>query len=249
VSAVATALAALALILLSMAIGLGLRRRLPESHLVGDSKDVIKLATALVATMSALVIALLFASTRASFENTSSNVGKLVANVIELDRLLEDYGEEGVPLRRALRQDVDTMVKAIWRDGTPGDGSSIGPAAQEAQVIGRLRQLAPTTALQSSLQARAVAVSHAVAQIQLSLYAQPTDAMARPFVIVLVMWLCFIFGTFALSSEPNATLLSVLFFCALSAASAIYLILELGQPFDGLMQISSDPLRHALAPI
>jgi hypothetical protein len=249
VSAVATALSAFALVLLSIAAGLWLRCRLPESHLVGDSKDVIKLATALVATMSALVIALLFASTRASFETTSSNVGKLAANVIELDRLLKDYGEEGVALRRALRQDVQAMANSIWRDEAPGDQPSVGVAAEEAKVVSQLRELTPGTPLQSSLQTRAVAMGHAVAQIQLALNAQPSDSMARPFVIVLVLWLCFIFGTFAMSSEANTTLLGVLFFCALSAASAIYLILELGQPFDGLMQIPSAPLRQALAPI
>ncbi|WP_428683904.1 hypothetical protein [Reyranella sp.] len=52
-----------------------------------------------------------------------------------------------------------------------------------------------------------------------------------------------------MSADANATMLSILFFCALSAASAIYLILELGQPFDGLMQVPSDPLRQALAPL
>ncbi len=81
---------------------------------------------------------------------------------------------------------------------------------------------------------------------RLTLYAHPSDSMSKPFITVLVLWLCFIFGSFAMSSDANRTLLSVLFFCALSAATAIYLILELGQPFDGLMQVPSAPLRHAL---
>ena len=92
-------------------------------------------------------------------------------------------------------------------------------------------------------------VSNSLAQIQLTLYAHPSDSLAKPFITVLVLWLCFIFGSFAMSADANGTMLSVLFFCALSAASAIYLILELGQPFDGLMQVPSGPLRHALAPL
>ncbi|HEX5007924.1 MAG TPA: hypothetical protein VFV70_12470, partial [Hyphomonadaceae bacterium] len=158
-------------------------------------------------------------------------------------------GKEGPALRRALRQDVETMANSIWRDEAPHDQPSIGIADEKARVVSRLRQLSPGTPLQSSLQARAADISHAVAQIQLSLQSEPSDTIPRPFVFVLVLWLCFIFATFALSSDANATLLCVLFFAALSASSAIYLILELALPFDGLMQISSTPLRHALAPI
>jgi hypothetical protein len=248
-SAVAIALVAFGLILVSIGFGVWLRHRLPEKHLNGDSKDVIKLATALIATMSALVIALLFASTRASFEATNSQIGQLTAGVIELDRLLKDYGEEGTVLRQALRQDVGAMIKAIWPE--PGVASpSMAPSSTlEAQTIARLRHMIPNNVLQSTLQARAAAVGSALAQIQLTLYAHPTDSMSKPFVFVLVLWLCFIFCTFAMSSDANRTLLTVLFFCALSAASAIYLILELGQPFDGLMQVSNAPLRHALPPL
>lgn len=248
-SAVAISLIALGLILLSIGIGVWLRHRLPEKHLNGDSKDVIKLATALIATMSALVIALLFASTRASFEATNSQIGQLTAGVIELDRLLADYGAEGMALRRALRQDVDAMVKLIWPEPGATAPTATQVAAMEAQVIASLRHLNPSSALQGRLQARAASIGAALAQIQLTLYAHPTDSMSKPFVFVLVLWLCFIFCTFAMSSDANRTLLTILFFCALSAASAIYLILELGQPFDGLMQVSSDPLRHALPPL
>lgn len=248
-SAVDTALLAFGLILISIAVGVLLRHKLPEKHLTGDSKDVIKLATALVATMAALVTALLFASTRASYEATRNQVGQLTANVIELDRLLGDYGVEGGALRHALRQDVAAIVDSIWRYDDAVAPTPAQASASEAQVVTKLRELVPRDQLQTSLQLRASIVANTVAQIQLALYAYPTDSLSRPFVFVLVLWLCFIFGTFAMSADANGTMLSVLFFCALSAASAIYLILELGQPFDGLMQIASDPLRRALAPL
>ena len=48
-------------------------------------------------------------------------------------------------------------------------------------------------------------------------------------------------------ARPNATVVVALLFCALSVAGAIFLILELDGPFDGLIQLSSDPLRRALA--
>ena len=58
----------------------------------------------------------------------------------------------------------------------------------------------------------------------------------------------FIFAVFSMSSPPNATLCIVLLLSILSASAAIYLILELAQPFDGLMQVSNEGLRGALKP-
>ncbi|MGZ3338458.1 MAG: hypothetical protein ACXU9B_01665, partial [Reyranella sp.] len=83
-TAVAVGLIAFGLILASIAIGLMMRRWVPEAHISGDSKEVIRLATALIGTMAAVVLALLFASTRTSFEATNSNVGRMTTSVIEL---------------------------------------------------------------------------------------------------------------------------------------------------------------------
>ena len=247
-SAVAIAIVALGLILASIVCGLFLRSRLPEAHLSGDSKEVIRLATALIGTMAAVVLALLFAATRGSFETTNSHVSRLTAGVIELDQLLKEYGPEGLPLRRALRADRDFMVNLIWRDGA-SDVSPIRAVAPQQTVLYMLRELKPREPVQSSLQARALQVTTDLEQVRLILFAQPPDSISKPFMIVLVLWLMFIFASFSMSAKANPTLVIVLFICAFSAASAIYLIVELGQPFDGLMQIPSEPLRQALAPL
>ena len=97
--AIVAASVAFVLIFGSTLFGMFIRSRVPDHHLAGDSKDVIRLATALIATMSAVVLALLFASTRASFEQTSATVTRLTADVIELDHVLDDYGPEAAPLR------------------------------------------------------------------------------------------------------------------------------------------------------
>ena len=247
-SAVAIAIVALGLILASIVCGLFLRSRLPEAHLSGDSKEVIRLATALIGTMAAVVLALLFAATRGSFETTNSHVSRLTAGVIELDQLLKEYGPEGLPLLRALRADRDFMVNLIWRDGA-SDVSPIRAVAPQQTVLYMLRELKPREPVQSSLQARALQVTTDLEQVRLILFAQPPDSISKPFMIVLVLWLMFIFASFSMSAKANPTLVIVLFICAFSAASAIYLIVELGQPFDGLMQIPSEPLRQALAPL
>jgi len=244
-SAVSVALIAFGLILLSIILGVVLRSWLPEADLGGDSKDVIRLATALIGTMSAVVLALLFASTRTSYETTNASVSHLTARIVELDHVLKEYGPDGEALRPTLRQDVVAMIDSIWRE----DANLPTAAAPDVVVLHKVRQLAPANPQQASLQASGLAAGTDVEKIRLTLLAQPPDSISKPFVTVLVLWLCFIFATFSMSAKANTTLIVVLFVCAFSASSAIYLILELGQPFDGLMQIPNTGLRHALPPL
>jgi len=248
--AVIIALASFALILISILGGLFLRYRLPDSHLSGDSKDVIRLATALIGTMAAVVVALLFASTRSTYEVTNGHVARLTAGVVELDQLLKEYGgPESAELRRALRTDLAAMVAAIWRDEAPATGQALRPVSHEESVLYKLRQLDPKTPVQAALKTRALAVSSDIEQTRLTLLSQPPDSLSKPFITVLVVWLCFIFASFSMSSKANPTLVTVLLICGFTAATAIYLILELGQPFDGLLQLSNGALRKALSPL
>ena len=68
-----------------------------------------------------------------------------------------------------------------------------------------------------------------------------------PFLVMLVFWLTVIFTSFGLFSPRNATVITVLLVCALSAAGSLFLIMELDAPYEGLIKISSAPLRNALA--
>ena len=63
---------------------------------------------------------------------------------------------------------------------------------------------------------------------------------------MLVFWLTMLFASFSLFAPPNATVIATLVICALSVSAAIFLILELDRPFEGLIRVSSLPLRNAL---
>ena len=241
---------AFALIILSAIAGAYLRKSLPEHHLTGDSKDVIKLAIGLTATMAALVLALLFASTRTSFDRTSGYVSRMTADVTELDKLLGEYGPAGKPIREALRAEIGPLIGSIWREGAaPPSTASIETKGHADSVLYMLRALEPANKVEASLQARALRVSTDLQETQLNLASQPSDSLSNTFLVVLVVWLMFIFAVFSMSSPPNATLCIVLLLSILSASAAIYLILELGLPFDGLMQVSNEGLRGALKPL
>lgn len=174
----------------------------------------------------------------------------MTTNIAELDKLLKEYGPEATPIRVALREEIGPLIDSIWQD----DASPQSAAAAEAKghgdsVLYMLRELTPTNKVQASILARALQVSTDLGQTQLTLLSQPGDSISNTFIVVLIIWLMFIFAVFSMSSPPNSTLFAVLFLCVLSASAAIYLILELGLPFGGLMQVSSDGLRGALKPL
>lgn len=81
------------------------------------------------------------------------------------------------------------------------------------------------------------------------MFAEKDEALPMPFLVVLVFWLTIIFASFSLFAHTSPMVIGELLIFALSATGAIYLILELSQPFGGLMQIRSDPLRNALLPL
>ena len=144
---------------------------------------------------------------------------------------------------------IVAIVASIWQDDVTVQQrvDANAPGAQ-VRVLTMLRQMTPANPLQAAVQARALSVSGDLEQMRLTLIAQPTDSLSKPFVTVLVLWLCFIFLSFSMSAKANTTLVVVLIICAFAASSAIYLILELQQPFDGLLQIPNAALRNALRP-
>lgn len=247
---IAIATTAFCLILAGTMLGMWARSKLPEHHLTGDSKEVIRLATALVGTLTAVVLALLFAATRTSFEHTSSSVSRLAADISELDEILDEYGPDAAPIRRQLRAEMGPLMDSIWRDDAVAAGRLIPSRTSHSQgALYMVRELQPKTFVQTSLQTRALQIVTDIAQTRLLLFAQPPDSVSTPFMVVLVLWLVFIFTTFSMSAKPNWTLGMVLCICILSASGAVYLIIELGLPFGGLMQVSNDGLRSALAPL
>ena len=63
---------------------------------------------------------------------------------------------------------------------------------------------------------------------------------------ILTFWLAVLFVSFGMFSPPNGTVIISLILAALSVAVAIFLLLELNRPFEGIMQISSAPFVDAI---
>ena len=82
-----------------------------------------------------------------------------------------------------------------------------------------------------ALQSRAAQLSNDLAQARLLLFVESDGLVPAPFLAILAFWLVIIFASFSLFSPLNVTVFTCLWLFALSAACAIFLILELSQPF------------------
>jgi hypothetical protein len=229
-------------------IGMVLRASLPEPHLSEETRDVVRLGMGLVATIAALVLGLLIASAKTSYDTQSTQLKQMTANVILLDNLLARYGAEARPVRVLLRR-IAPSAAQISDASAPAKAASYVPGAASAAFYEALEDLTPGNDMQRSIHARAVKTATELAQTRLMIFAELDDAIPMPFLAVLVFWLMIIFASFSLFARPNATLVAALFICALSASTSIFLILELSQPFSGLITISTAPLSNALAPL
>jgi Protein of unknown function (DUF4239) len=232
-------------------LGVVLRPLLSEAHLQPDSRDVVKMATSLIGTLAALVLGLLIGSAKGSFDQKTSQVRQLTSSIILLDDLLAQYGPDAAPVRIRLRQSIAPLADRIWQEeaGPAAKPVHFESSAASLAFENELEHLSPSNDTQRSLQSRAIAVFTEGAQIRLRLFAQTGSSIPTPFLVIMVFWLSAIFVSFTLFARANLVVMAALLLCALSFAGAVFLILELDNPFTGMMGISSTVLRGALLPL
>ena len=233
----------------SAMLGLFVGNALPEHHLSADSKDVVKLGTALVATLAALVLSLLISSAKSSFDRVDAELVQNAARAISLDRALADYGPETRETRDLLKRSYAARIDLLFppdklqaaREDTPES------VVRTENIRAKLWQLSPQNDAQRGLRSQALEIAGEMSATRWLLLLQKDEGLPMTLLVVLVAWLAIIFGTFGLFAPRNATVVASLFVCALSVSGAILVILEMNSPFAGLMKISSGPMRDALA--
>jgi hypothetical protein len=220
---------------------------LPEEHLSTDTKDVVKLGIALIATMAALVLGLLIASAKSTYDTRRNQLLQVSADIILLDRVLANYGVETKDARTMLQRSVAGALEQFW----PTDGhrpSMIDRRASSVETLyDNIQQLSPHSEAQRSLQSQALTMALDLGRTRVLLFEQLDSSIPVPFLVVLVFWLGIIFASFGLFAPRNGTVIAAFFVCALSVSGAIFLILELDRSFEGLLQVSGTPLSAALA--
>ena len=234
-------------LLAAVGFGIWFRRFLPEHHLSSESKDTVKLALGLVATMSALLLGLLVNSAKNSYDTTYSQVMQVASKYALMDRMLKIYGPQATEVRSELHSLIEASIPRIWPDNTDIQTPSKANAPIGDAFYVTLLKLNTRDDTEHTLKTQAISLMVEIAQIRSLMQAESTKSISKPMLLVMVFWLVLIFFGFSLIAPANATANLAMIGSALCAAAAIYLILELNHPFSGLMRISSEPMLNVLS--
>ena len=197
--------------------------------------------------MVALILGLLIASAKSSFDAERNGVAQMAAKIVFLDRMLVDYGPETTAARQLLRHSVARAIAEMWPDRKSAQ-SQLDPTATPADgLYALIQQLSPKTELQRVLKSQTMGIAFDLGQLRWLEFEQAGGSVSMPILIIMTSWLAILFVSFGLFSPPNGTVVASLLLVALSVSAAIFLIMELDRPFDGAIQISSEPLDNALA--
>jgi hypothetical protein len=227
-------------------VGIGLRRVIPVQHLDPDSKDTVKLVMGLIATMAALVLSLLIASAKSSFDTQQTGLEQLATNVIELDHRLAVFGPETKEIRGGIRTALVGLHNRIWSP-EGANASTIDPRAMSEfydSVINAIQSLPAATGAQQTDQKGALDLATTIGHTRLMMFVQSTATISTPLLAILMLWVSTLFLGFGLFARLNPTVSGAFFVGSLCVAAAIFLILELNSPFSGLMRVSDGPVLY-----
>jgi hypothetical protein len=205
----------------------------------------------LIATVAALVLSLLIASAKSAYDTQRNGVLSLSADIIALDRTLEQYGPEAAEARALLRETVAHAYSRIWSGGSV-QVRDLDPASVRTQAeafFSAVLELRPHNDAQRLLRDRSLQLTEQAGHLRLLLFQQAGSAISLPIVAILASWIAALFLGFGLTSPFNATVVAAFLVGALSVSAAMFLIVELGDPFNGLLKVPGAPMQSVLARI
>jgi hypothetical protein len=225
-------------------LGMVLRARHPEGYLNGEIKEVAQLGVGLLATLAAVVSSLMIASAASSYDTQDAHSRQLASHTVLVDQLLAHYGPEAAEVRKLMQQAVPRRdkVRGPWQD-IVFSTSSVADELYKA-----IETLTPANDEQRALKLRIAQAGTDIANARQLVLSEVDTPIMTPLLLTLMFWLTVIFASFSLFVQPGPVIIAALLVLALSISSALFMVADadLGQPFAGLMQVLSQPLRHAL---
>lgn len=238
--------------------GRTLHRALPDHHRTHDTFDFVRVASGLIVTFTALVLSLLLTNVNADFNRADRDLHTYASMIILLDRELADVGDATQPARALLRRYTAAAIASTWPDevrpggtypeadshGVDIDSAALGDMLHREEV--EIRRVAPANGDAEKAQAACLARVSALLDERWSLIGEAHSSIAPLYFALMVLWLIAVFFSFGLTAPRHRTASACRAFVAVAVAGAVFLILELDGPLDGLIKIHSEPLRHAL---
>ncbi len=230
----------------SALLGLRLKNRLPDDHLGDKSKDAVRIGMGSVATLAALVLGLLLASTKGAYDTEKNEVIQMAAKIVCLDQTLANYGPAAKECHNVLRVAAQSATLRIWPDSVLGSNSIAPGNVWSRDLPQAIQQLAPQTEAQRTFKSQAAQLANELGQMRWLLFEQSQSSISTPLLVMMVFWMAMTYASVGLFAPANGTVVGAQFLAALAVSGALFLILELDQPFDGLIRISNQPMLNAL---
>jgi hypothetical protein len=233
------------------AVGLVLQRILPEKFTTGGPRDMIGAVVGLLTLLSALVLGLLIWTAYGVYAGQNLAVQTLAAKVLQLDLALGDYGPDATHLRAQVRQNLSRTIDDIW-GANESDSSFVAKnfSAAVDSLRGRdkaLAELHPSTNAEKQALAAATATVAGIGQSRLQMSFALSNPVSYPLILMVVAWATVLFCGYGLMSKGNPMSIVCGAVGAIAVASAVYLILDLSDPYSGAFRTSAAPLEQVLA--
>jgi membrane-bound ClpP family serine protease len=161
--------------------------------------------------------------------------------------MLAHYGPDAAEARALLRRAIEGAIARIWPENKHQKAQLAPNNANAEALYDALQNLAPQNDTQRVLKSQVLAMAADVGQMRWLLFEQADSSISPPLLVMVVFWLAILFFSFGLFGPSNSTAVASLVVAALSVSGAIFLILELDQPFTGVVRISSQPMLSALS--
>ena len=229
-------------------IGLVLHRVVPKAHLTKDTQDVVRLGTSMLSVMASLVLGLLIATAKTTYDRTEHDIRSYAAELILLNETLRDYGNDAAVPRALLRKYTAMLLEDSWplAEARPVQVENALTGAMLEHVREAIRALTPIDAGQRWLQDQALQINIGLLRQRWLLIEQNGPSVQPVVIIILVSWIALIFASFGLNAPRNGTVVVAFLVCSLAIGGSIFLILQMDDPLGGVLRISSGPIVSAL---
>ncbi len=235
-------------------VGSWFQRKLPASHQDDATKSSIKLTVGMMATLTGILLGMVTASAKETYDNGNAVITAMAVDSITLDQILDNYGPAAAEARQELRDGIAHRIKVIESGEAyfDADYTAVKELTSVERLFNSVHGLKPTTDLQRDLQARALDLIGGrvkygdgnLAQLRW-FFTVKSASVPHIFLVVVFVWLVLEFFCIGLFSTRNATVLTAIGAGSIIVSSAMFLMLELENPMSGFLRVPTESLKLA----
>jgi hypothetical protein len=235
-------------------LGLRVQTWLDEHNSVEKSRDMIGSVLGLLTLLLALVLGTLIGNTYYFSTGQQAQLQSMMSSIVMMDKSLGDFGPEAKPLRDGMKAALQHIYEDVWIKGNVEPEKISVAGAMDAmqpfeKALAGLGALDGKSSDQKGALASAQGKFAAFMSTRIMMSLQLAVPFSKALLVVVIIWALLLFFGFGLLSRNSATTVVALAFGSICVAFAIFIIVELGEPYSGLFRISPAALVQTIQAI